>query len=422
MSSPNSSAQPKSADRTASTDRVVSPRRLAIASGVLFFVNGVVYGNWLPRIPELKDQLGLSNTNLGITLLGGGIGGVIGSLLASRVTKRLGSRRLLLRTIVPLPVVMAAIPFVGEAWMLLVLLSLIGLIDVWTDLAMNVQGVIAQERLGRSIINRLHGMWSVGFGIGTLIGSLAAGVGVSFRVQVVVVAVSLLVTVSVVSRSLEPNDPTRATTSSDVPIRRRHIGISAVALAVAGAAAIALEGAPNEGAALLMRDDLNFGQWAGFGTVAFGIGMVVSRLGGDYVLERLGDQRLFRLALLLVFVGITAVVLTNVAWLGLIALFVSGLGQGVIFPRLYLVAARVPGMSAGAGLGAMLIGLRLGGMATSVAMGRISQSSSVQTALGVVGVVTLVLLVISSAAVSGRTASSYGSGAASHAASNSGAA
>ncbi|NBO79908.1 MAG: MFS transporter, partial [Actinobacteria bacterium] len=197
-----------------------------MASGALFFVNGMVYGNWLPRIPELKDQLGLSNTNLGITLLGGGVGGIVGSLLASRITKRLGSRRLLLRTIVPLPVVMAAIPFVGEAWMLLVLLSLIGLIDVWTDLAMNVQGVIAQERLGRSIMNRLHGMWSVGFGSGTLIGSLAGGVGVSFRVQVVVVALSLLVTVGLVSRSLEPNDPAPTTNTADVPTRRRHLGLA----------------------------------------------------------------------------------------------------------------------------------------------------------------------------------------------------
>lgn len=391
-------------DSSRSTRDSVSPRRLAIASGALFFVNGMVYGNWLPRIPELKDQLGLSNTNLGITLLGGGIGGIVGSLLASRVTKRLGSRRLLLRTIVPLPIVMAAIPFVGEAWMLLVLLSLIGLIDVWTDLAMNVQGVIAQERLGRSIMNRLHGMWSVGFGSGTLVGSLAAGVGVSFRFQVVVVALGLLATVGLVSRSLEPNDPKPTTNAADIPARRRHLGLAAVALAVAGAAAIALEGAPNEWAALLMRDDLNFGEWAGFGTVAFGFGMVVSRLGGDHALERLGDERLFRLAMVVVAVGITIVVLTNTAWLGLVALFIAGLGQGVIFPRLYLVAARVPGMSAGAGLGAMLIGLRVGGMVTAVAMGRVSQSSSVQTALGIVGVVTLVLLVGSSSAVARRTA------------------
>ena len=393
-----------SPDSPRTTRGAVSPKRLAVATGVLFFVNGMVYGNWLPRIPELKDQLGLSNTNLGITLLGGGIGGIVGSLLASRVTKRLGSRRLLLRTIVPLPIVMAAIPFVGEAWMLLALLSLIGLIDVWTDLAMNVQGVIAQERLGQSIINRLHGLWSVGFGSGTLIGSLAAGVGVSFRVQVVVVALSLLATVGAVSRSLEPNDPTPTAHAADIPVRRRHLGLAVVALAVAGAAAIALEGAPNEWAALLMRDDLNFGEWAGFGTVAFGFGMVVSRLGGDHALNRLGDTRLFRLSLALVAIGITTVVLTNVAWLGLVALFVSGLGQGVVFPRLYLVAARVPGMSAGAGLGAMLIGLRIGGMATAVAMGRISHSSSVQTALGVVGVVTMLLLVVSSAAVARRTA------------------
>jgi hypothetical protein len=52
----------------------------------------------------------------------------------------------------------------------------------------------------------------------------------------------------------------------------------------------------------------------------------------------------------------------------------------------------------------MLIGLRIGGMATAVAMGRVSQSSSVQTALGIVGVVTLVLLVGSSAAVARRAA------------------
>jgi hypothetical protein len=113
--------------------------------------------------------------------------------------------------------------------------------------------------------------------------------------------------------------------------------------------------------------------------------------------------------MVVVAVGITIVVLTNTAWLGLVALFIAGLGQGVIFPRLYLVAARVPGMSAGAGLGAMLIGLRVGGMATAVAMGRVSQSSSVQTALGIVGVVTLVLLVGSSAAVARRTAIATGS-------------
>ena len=385
--------------------RSVSPKRLAVASGVLFFVNGMVYGNWLPRIPELKDQLGLSNTNLGITLLGGGIGGIVGSLLAGRVTTRLGSRRLLLRTIVPLPVVMAAIPFVGEAWMLLATLSLIGLIDVWADVAMNAQGVIAQERLGRSIMNRLHGLWSLGFGTGTLVGSLAGGVGVSFRVQVVLVALLLLVAVGVVARSLERSDPKPVEAPQDGQSTRRHLGIAAVALAVAGAGAIALEGAPNEWAALLMRDDFGFGEWAGFGTVAFGAGMLIGRLSGDHVIERLGSALVFRVAPFLIAIGLFAVVVSDAAFIGLAGLFVSGLGQSVIFPRLYLLAARVPGMSAGGGLGAMLIGLRVGGMATSVSMGALSSGADLQFALAVVGVVALVMVLAASAVVSKRVPS-----------------
>lgn len=381
--------------------RDVAPRRLAYASGVLFFVNGMAYGNWLPRIPELKDQLGLSNASLGLTLLGGGFGGIVGSFLAGRVTTRLGSRRLLLRTVAPLPVLVATIPFLGEAWMLLVALAAIGLVDVWADVATNAQGVIAQERLGRSIMNRLHGLWSLGFGGGTLVGSFAGGVGVSFRLQVVVVAVALVAAVATVARSLEPVDPAPVVAAGGGPTRR-HMGIAAVALAVAGAGAIALEGAPNEWAALLMRDDFGFGQWAGFGTVAFGAGMLVGRLSGDHVIERFGSRTVFRVAPILIVVGLVAVVATDVAVLGLGGLVVSGLGQSVIFPRLYLLAARIPGMSAGGGLGAMLIGLRVGGMATSVAMGALSTGADLQFALAVVGVVALVMVLGASAVVSRR--------------------
>ena len=36
---------------------------------------------------------------------------------------------------------------------------------------MNAQGVMVQQRLGRSIMNRLHAMWSLGFTGGAVIGS-----------------------------------------------------------------------------------------------------------------------------------------------------------------------------------------------------------------------------------------------------------
>lgn len=382
--------------------RVISTRRLTIAVSALFFANGAVYGNWLPRLPEIKDHLGVSNSGLAVALLGGGIGGIVGSLAVGRVMSRFGSRQLVLSSLLLLPICMSLIAFVGEPWMLLVVLAMIGLTDVLADVAMNAQGVIAQERLQRSIMNRLHGLWSLGFASGTLVGSVCAGLDVDLRIQVVTVAVVLVVLARAMGRHLESTDP-RHDESGEEPPSRRHLGIVAVALAIAGAGAIALEGAPNEWASLLMRDEFGIGSWAGFGTVAFGSGMLVGRFAGDHVQEHLGFERVFRFAVIFIVVGLAAAVVTDVVAVGLIGLFVSGLGQSVIFPRLYLVAARIPGLSAGAGLGALMVGLRIGGMATTLSMGAISDTANLRVALAVVGVVALAMLLVANTEVARRT-------------------
>ena len=376
-------------------------RRLTLAVSSLFFANGAVYGNWLPRLPEIKDRLEVSNSALAVALLGGGIGGIVGSLVVGRIMLRIGSKRVVLNTLLVLPLFMATIAFVGKAWMLLVVLALIGLVDVMADVAMNAQGVIAQERLGRSIMNRLHGLWSLGFASGTLVGSLCAGFDVDLRVQVVSVAIVLIALSRVVGRHLAATDP-QHDASGDATPSRRQLGIVAVALAIAGAGAISLEGAPNEWASLLMRDEFGIGSWAGFGTVAFGAGMLLGRFSGDHVQERLGFDRMFRCATVLIVVGLAAAIITNVVVVGLLGLFVSGVGQSVIFPRLYLVAARTPGLSAGAGLGALMVGLRVGGMATTLSMGAISDATNLRMALAVVGIVALMALLVSNAAVAKR--------------------
>jgi len=377
-------------------------RKFTIAVSALFFANGAVYGNWLPRLPEIKDRLEVSNSGLAVALLGGGIGGIVGSLIVGRIMLRIGSKRVVLNTLLVLPLFMAMIAFVGRAWMLLVVLALIGLIDVMTDVAMNAQGVIAQERLGRSIMNRLHGLWSLGFASGTLVGSVCAGLDIDFRIQVVAVAAVLIVLSRVVGRHLQAHDSRHHESTADTP-SRRHLGVIAVALAIAGAGAIALEGAPNEWASLLMRDEFGAGAWAGFGTVAFGLGMLIGRFTGDHVQELIGFDKMFRIAMLLLVAGFAAAIVADIIVVGLLGLFVSGLGQSVIFPRLYLVAARIPGLSAGAGLGALMVGLRIGGIATTLSMGAVSDAMNLRVALAVVGVTAFVMLLVTIAAVNRRT-------------------
>jgi predicted MFS family arabinose efflux permease len=80
-----------------------------------------------------------------------------------------------------------------------------------------------------------------------------------------------------------------------------------------------------------------------------------------------------------------------VAILGLV---VWGLGLSVVFPQLYATAARLPGTSAGTGLGSMLLGQRLGAMLTAVCAGALAQWQDLRFAFAVVAVVAFAVLAL----------------------------
>lgn len=353
-------------------------RHSGIAVAALFLVNGATFSNWLPRIPEIRDNLGIGNAGLGATLLGGGLGGLIGSLTVARFMDRLGSRRLVVAAAALLSIGMPLIAWVPVAPLLLVLLTVLGTLDVFNDVAMNTQGVAVQTQLGRSIMNRLHAMWSLGFTGGALVGSAASAAGIDVRLHLAVVGVVLLASVLVVQRWLIPHDPPpepvtpSADAAGDIEGRRtRRLSPVVVSMAVAAMAAIALEVTPNDWAAVLLRDVFDAGRFSGFGTVACAGAMLVGRLGGDHVLDRVGPRRLLIGALWLVGIGLAITIGAPVTAVALLGLAIWGLGLSVVFPQLYATAARLPGTTAGAGLGAMLFGQRLGAMLTAVAVGAI---------------------------------------------------
>jgi hypothetical protein len=45
-------------------------RRAHAATALVFFVHGVAIATWVPRIPAVKERLGLTEGSLGIALLG----------------------------------------------------------------------------------------------------------------------------------------------------------------------------------------------------------------------------------------------------------------------------------------------------------------------------------------------------------------
>ncbi len=372
-------------------------RHSGMAVAVLFFVNGMTFSNWLPRIPEVRDQLGLGNAGLGATLLGGGLGGIVGSLLVARASERLGSKRLLVVAASALAIGLPLIGFAPSAIVLLLVLTALGMLDVFNDVAMNAQGVTVQDRIQRSIMNRLHAMWSLGFTAGAVLGSTASAAGIGVRVHLSVVGAMLLCTVLVVQRWLISVDPPHEVASK---AEKRASGSSGrfsivvVAMTFAALAAAALEVTPNDWAAVMLRDVFDAGKVSGFGTVACAGAMLVGRLGGDHVLDRVGERRLLVGALSLVGAGSLITIVAPVTAVALVGLVVWGLGLSVVFPQLYATAARLPGTSAGAGLGSMLLGQRMGGMLTAVSVGALAEWHDLRVAFAVVSATALLILTV----------------------------
>ena len=384
-------------------DNVVAAPRMrhsAAAVAALFLVNGATFSNWLPRLPEIRDHLGVGNAGLGATLLGGGLGGIIGSLLVARAMDRHGSKRLLTYAASMLSILMPLIAFVSAAPLLLILLTVLGALDVWNDVAMNAQGVTIQQQLGRPIMNRLHAMWSLGFTGGAIVGSLASAARIDIRIHLAIIGIVLFSTVLVVRRWLVPVDPPApeptpepVATEAASPVRRNRVSAS-TAMAFAAMAAVALEVLPNDWASVLMRDVFDAGRFSGVGTVACGGAMLIGRLAGDHVLERVGERRLLFGALWVVAAGTLITVAAPIGAIAVVGLVVWGLGLSVVFPQLYATAARLPGTSAGAGLGSMLLGQRSGAMLTAVCTGALAQWQNLRFAFAVVAAVAFAVLAV----------------------------
>ena len=368
-------------------------RRALRAVAVQFWINGVVFASFLPRLPEIRDRVGVDLGRLGLLLTLGTLGGFVGSWLSGPMAERLGTKTMITigsgGLIVSLPIIGLA----DTQIVLLLGLVLMHLFDVVTDVGMNLQGSWLSARRHAPVMNRLHGLWSLGTVVGGLAATVVAAQGLSIRTHLLVVALILLATfVYVVPGLLAVDESPTAVAVTDSPSPRPNRSL-ALTFAVLAVGAIAVEIVPNDWSTFRLATDFDVSAgWAGLGFVAFTTGMVGGRFSGDAVLARLGHDRLLDLALVFTGVGLAAATLIPSDIAAVIGFFVAGLGVAVLFPRLYDRAAQAPGRP-GAVLGAMTAGIRAGAFALPVTVGALASTDAVSVG-GAMAIVTLPAVVL----------------------------
>jgi fucose permease len=250
--------------------------------------------------------------------------------------------------------------------------------DIFIDVAMNVQGSALSARRHTPVMNRLHGLWSLGSVTGGVLTVLTLRAGISTPVHLVGVAALLIAALVFVAPGLLRRDeaPELAEAAASTVVRRRPFGSASLLLAVGGAMAMTIEITNGDWASFRLGDDLGARPGvAGLAFLAFTSGMTIGRLGGDWLQVRVGPTNLFRLSGIVAGVGSIVATLIPVAAVSIAGFFLAGLGTSVLFPQLYDRAARSPG-PAGSGFASMLIGQRGAGLIAPLVVGSLADTSA----------------------------------------------
>jgi MFS family permease len=369
------------------------PRARAIA--VVFAANGLGGPSFLARLPERQADLGLSDGELGLVLVGLSLGALVASPVAGRLVGTLGSRTLAIAASVTLGGCIWLAGAAPNAPLLLVALAVVGAADACMDIAMNANGAAFEHRSGRSVMHRLHGAWSVGALAAAGVAGVAAAAGISLTAHLVAVGLVIVAAGLVARRGLVPGrprpEPVPAPAANPLWRERRLARWPLVVLASATVGGAIIEGAPTDWSAIqLERYGTSHGV-AAMGVAAFMAGMFGGRLIGDWLTDRLGGARVLRLGTALVAAGIVVGALAGHPAAFLLGLVLAGLGAAGFFPLAFSAAARTPGVSPGAGAATVSLAARIGFLSEPVLMGAAAELIGLRWAFGLVAAVALTL-------------------------------
>ncbi len=140
----------------------------------MFFTNGFLVANLLPRYPEVKQAFDLSNTEFGVVVAMMALGSMVASWLPAPLIRRFGAGPVAFFGTVGIAAAVTTIGFAPHVFLVAAAMAVSGFSDAVTDTAQNVHGLLVEDSYGKSIINSLHALWSLGALAGGASGSLAA--------------------------------------------------------------------------------------------------------------------------------------------------------------------------------------------------------------------------------------------------------
>jgi MFS family permease len=363
--------------------------RVRLAVSLFYFCQGLAFASWASRIPDIKTTLNLSDGQLGSLLFALPLGQLATMALSGTLVTKFGSKKVLIVAAALYVVALTNLGLATKGWHLGAALFLFGVIGNMCNIAVNTQGVAAENLFDKPIMSSFHGAWSIAGFTGALVGLLMINLHVNpythFWIIAGLVWMSIIINNKYLVAGVGPVSTTKRKLFSKPEGALMQLG-------VIGFCSMATEGAMFDWSGVYFKDIVKAPHaLVPLGYASFMIMMASGRFIGDRLIAKLGRKRVLQVSGVLISTGMFIAVIFPYIVTAVLAFMLVGLGVATVVPTVYSVAGRNAKVSPGIALAMVSSVSYLGFLMGPPLIGYIAELASLRYSYAVIGVFGVVI-------------------------------
>ncbi len=357
-----------------------------IAISAFFFIAGLTFATWASRIPDIKNQLRLSDARLGAVLFALPAGLMTSLFFAGWSVSRFGSRKVLITAALLYPALLVMLALAASVWQLAFALFLFGLSSNLVNIAMNTQAVDVEAMYGRSIMASFHGLWSIAGFTGAAIGTLLVSAHIVPWIHFVIIFAAAALLVLFFYRFTLPSDNGHSPAQPFFVKPDRYI----LNLGLIAFCSMLCEGAMADWSGVYFQNIVQSPkEFITFGYVAFTAAMATGRFIGDGLVRKLGIRKVLQLSATFIATGLFIAILFPYLASAVTGFLLVGLGVSSVVPLVYSLAGKSGSMSPGLALAAVSSVSFLGFLIGPPLIGFIAEAAGLRLSFAIIALIGL---------------------------------
>jgi predicted MFS family arabinose efflux permease len=342
----------------------------ALSIAVTFAFMGAMYGSWIARLPDIQTRLNLSESEVGVSLMGLALGNLLVTPLTLFVLRALGTGRATFWSTIFLCFAFTLPTLATGKWMLAALLGIAGMSMCILNISMNSAAGALEKRDDIKILSSCHAMFSVGLVIGATSAGWFSKIYFPFFWHIVI-AGAVIAFIALLIRPIIIKIPNadEENTSFTLPSK------SVIGLGIICTCFTLGEGAVADWSAIYLRDVVGSDPFvSSLGLAIFATGMAIGRFGGDKIRTIFSSKSILTVGGGLTALGLLFVALFPVEYIVIGSLLLAGLSLSSIVPILYSESTKIPDVQANVGLASVATFGTMGFMLGPPIVGFISEA------------------------------------------------